>query len=65
VAGIKRQHNVFERLGIDPQEAFGYRIIEPVVRLRKDGVRLVARALALPRSIYARPPFPARPWPRA
>ncbi|MEO0249135.1 MAG: asparagine synthase-related protein, partial [candidate division WOR-3 bacterium] len=26
VAGIKRQHNVFEQLGIDPQEAFGYRI---------------------------------------
>ena len=23
VAGIKRQHNVFEQLGIDPQEAFG------------------------------------------
>jgi len=58
VAGIKRQHNVFEQLGIDPQEAFGYRIVEPVVRLRKDGVRLVARALSLPRSIYARPPFP-------
>ncbi len=58
VAGIKRQHNVFEQLGIDPQEAFGYKIIEPVVRLRKDGVRLVARALSLPRSIYARPPFP-------
>ena len=26
VAGIKRQHNVFEQLGIDPQEAFGYKI---------------------------------------
>ena len=30
VAGIKRQHNVFEQLGIDPQKAFGYRILEPV-----------------------------------
>jgi GMP synthase (glutamine-hydrolysing) len=58
VAGIKRQHNVFEQLGIDPQHAFGYKIIEPVVRLRKDGVRLVARALGLPESVYARPPFP-------
>src|SRR4030065_633478 len=28
VAGIKRQHNVFEQLGIDPQEAFGYRILD-------------------------------------
>ena len=58
VAGIKRQHNVFEQLGIDPQEAFGYRILEPLVQLRKDGVRKVARALGLPRSIYDRPPFP-------
>ena len=30
VAGIKRQHNVFEQSGIDPQEAFGYRIIEAI-----------------------------------
>jgi GMP synthase (glutamine-hydrolysing) len=58
VAGIKRQHNVFEQLGIDPQEAFGYKIIEPVVQLRKDGVRLVAKQLGLPESVYARPPFP-------
>src|SRR4030042_610963 len=37
VAGIKRQHNVFAQLGIDPQEAFGYRIIQPLIRLRQDG----------------------------
>ncbi len=58
VAGIKRQHNVFEQLGIDPQEAFGYRILEPLVQLRKDGVRKVAEALGLPASIYKRMPFP-------
>jgi len=58
VAGIKRQHNVFEQLGIDPQEAFGYRIIEPLVQIRKDGVRKVAEALGLPESVYNRPPFP-------
>ncbi|MDD5195698.1 MAG: asparagine synthase-related protein [Candidatus Omnitrophica bacterium] len=58
VAGIKRQHNVFEQLGIDPQEAFGYKIIEPLVQLRKDGVRKVAEALGLPASIYNRMPFP-------
>lgn len=58
VAGIKRQHNVFEQLGIDPQKAFGYRIIEPLVQLRKDGVRKVAAALGLPESVYNRMPFP-------
>lgn len=58
VAGIKRQHNVFEQLGIDPQEAFGYKIIEPLVQLRKDGVRKVAEALGLPESVYNRMPFP-------
>jgi GMP synthase (glutamine-hydrolysing) len=58
VAGIKRQHNVFAQLGIDPQEAFGYRIIEPLIQLRKDGVRKVAQALGLPASIYGRMPFP-------
>jgi GMP synthase (glutamine-hydrolysing) len=58
VAGIKRQHNVFEQLGIDPQEAFGYKIIEPLVQLRKDGVRKVGQALGLPESIFKRMPFP-------
>jgi GMP synthase (glutamine-hydrolysing) len=58
VAGIKRQHNVFEQLGINPEEAFGYQIVEPLVQLRKDGVRKMAEALGLPRSVYGRMPFP-------
>lgn len=58
VAGIKRQHNVFEQLGIDPQEAFGYRILEPLIRLRKDGVRKVGQALGLPSQLFKRIPFP-------
>jgi len=58
VAGIKRQHNVFAQLGIDPQEAFGYQIIEPLVQLRKDGVRAVGRALGLPEEMFNRIPFP-------
>jgi GMP synthase (glutamine-hydrolysing) len=58
VAGIKRQHNVFEQLGINPEEAFGYRILEPLVQLRKDGVRKVAEAAGLPSSVFERMPFP-------
>lgn len=58
VAGIKRQHNVFEQLGIDPQQVFGYRIIEPLIQLRKDGVRMVGRALGLPAGVFDRIPFP-------
>jgi GMP synthase (glutamine-hydrolysing) len=58
VAGIKRQHNVFEQLGIDPKKAFGYHILEPLVQLRKDGVRKVGSALGLPASMYKRIPFP-------
>ncbi len=58
VAGIKRQHNVFEQLGIDPQETFGYHIIEPLIQLRKDGVRKVGEALGLPAELFDRIPFP-------
>ncbi|HPD57217.1 MAG TPA: asparagine synthase-related protein [Smithellaceae bacterium] len=58
VAGIKRQHNVFEQLGIDPQQAFGYKIMEPLIQLRKDGVRKVGRGLGLPEALFNRIPFP-------
>lgn len=58
VAGIKRQHNVFEQLGIDPQETFGYRIVEPLLQLRKDGVRKVGMVLGLPAELFERIPFP-------
>ena len=58
VAGIKRQHNVLEQLGIDPQAAFGYKVIEPLLQIRKDGVRIVAKALGLPAAVYNRMPFP-------
>ena len=58
VAGIKRQHNVFAQLGIDPKAAFGYHILEPLIQLRKDGVRKLGRALGLPAATFARIPFP-------
>jgi len=57
-AGIKRQHNVFEQIGIDPKKAFGYRISEPLIQLRKDGVRKVGMALGLQKSLFDRIPFP-------
>jgi GMP synthase (glutamine-hydrolysing) len=58
IAGIKRQHNVFEQLGIDPQATFGYRILEPLIQLRKDGVRKLGKALRLPSALFTRIPFP-------
>lgn len=58
IAGIKRQHNVFEQLGIDPQQVFGYRILEPLIQLRKDGVRKIGQALGLPAGVFERIPFP-------
>jgi len=58
LAGIKRQHNILEQLGINPEEAYGYKVLEPLIRLRKSGVRQVAKALGLPKEVYARPPFP-------
>lgn len=58
VAGIKRQHNVFEQIGIDPQEAFGYHILEPLIQLRKDSVRKIGNALGLPAELFERIPFP-------
>lgn len=58
VAGVKRQHNILSQLGIDTEEAYGYTVIEPIIQLRKTGVRSVARALELPEEIHNRPPFP-------
>ncbi len=58
VAGIKRQHNILEQVGIDTRKQFGYRVLEPLIQLRKTGVRKIGRALGLPAEIYNRPPFP-------
>ena len=58
VAGVKRQHNVLAQFGIDPEEAYGYGVVEPLLQLRKDGVRKLAKALGLPAASYNRMPFP-------
>ncbi len=58
VAGIKRQHNILAQLGIDPEAAYGYQVLEPLQTLRKDGVRAVAQALGMPDAMVHRIPFP-------
>ncbi len=57
VAGIKRQHNILSQLGINTEEEYGYHVLEPLIQLRKDGVRRVAAAVGLPEEIYNRMPF--------
>lgn len=58
VAGIKRQHNILAQLGIDTMQEYGYEVIEPVIQLRKTGVRKIGETLGLPSKMYNRPPFP-------
>ena len=58
LAGIKRQHNILEQLGINTEETYGYRVMEPIIQLRKSGIREIGKALGLPEEIYKRPPFP-------
>jgi len=58
VAGIKRQHNILAQIGIDTEKEYGYRVLEPLKTLRKDGVREVAKVLGLPAEITKRIPFP-------
>jgi len=58
VAGVKRQHNILVQLGIDTEKEYGYQVIEPLLRLRKTGIRIAGKTLGLPEEIYGRPPFP-------
>jgi len=58
VAGIKRQHNILAQMGIDPEQEYGYRVLEPLATLRKDGVREVAKVLGFPAKVVERIPFP-------
>jgi len=58
VAGIKRQHNILAQLGIDPEQRYGYKVIEPLLQLRKSAIRAIGKTLGLPEELYGRPPFP-------
>jgi len=56
--GVKTQHNILEQIGIDPDEGYGFKVLEPVKELFKPGVREVAAGLGLPEEISQRMPFP-------
>ncbi len=58
VAGVKRQHNILAQLGIDTEQVYGYKVLEPIIQLRKPAVRVTGKALGLPEEIFTRPPFP-------
>ncbi len=58
VGGVKTQHNVLEQMGINPMERFGFKVVEPLVTLFKEQVRMVARYLGLPHEFSERQPFP-------
>ena len=58
VGGVKTQHNVLEQMGINPMERYGFKVVEPLVALYKEQVRMVARYLGLPAEISERQPFP-------
>jgi len=58
VGGVKTQHNVLEQVGINPMERYGFKVVEPLVTLYKEQVRMVARHLGLPTELSERQPFP-------
>lgn len=62
VGAAEGEYNIFEQLDINQEETLGYKIVAPLVQLRKDGVRKIANALGLPESIpesiYKRISFP-------
>lgn len=58
VGGVKTQHNVLEQVGINPMEKFGFKVVEPLLMLYKEQVRMIARHLGLPSEVSERQPFP-------
>jgi GMP synthase (glutamine-hydrolysing) len=56
--GVKTQHNILEQIGIDPEEGYGFKVVEPLKELFKHQVREVAREVGLPETIHQRMPFP-------
>lgn len=59
VAGLKYQQKVLRQLGFDTEEITEYKVIEPLIQIRKPLIRKICRTLGMPASIHSRPPFPA------
>jgi GMP synthase (glutamine-hydrolysing) len=56
--GIKTQHNVLTQIGIKTEEKYGFTLLEPLANLYKDQVRVIAKALGIPKEVSERQPFP-------
>lgn len=56
--GIKTQHNVLSQVGIDPEEKYGFRLLEPLAELYKFQVREVAKVMGIREELFRRQPFP-------
>jgi GMP synthase (glutamine-hydrolysing) len=56
-AGIKTQHNILSQIGIDPEEQYGFKTVEPLIDLVKPEVREVAKALGVPETRFNTMPF--------
>jgi GMP synthase (glutamine-hydrolysing) len=57
--GIKTQYNLLEQKGMNPEEKYGFFIIEPLKTLYKYQVREVARKMMIPPELTERQPFPS------
>lgn len=51
VSGAKWHRNVLSQVGINPKKEFGYRVLEPLARLRKESIRILAKEMNLPDEI--------------
>lgn len=56
--GVKTQHNILEQIGIDPEQNYGFKVLEPLKDIYKPQVREVAKELGLPEDVSERMPFP-------
>lgn len=56
-AGIKTQHNILSQIGIDPEEQYGFKTVEPLIDLVKWEVREVGKELGLPQTRFNTMPF--------